>query len=199
MALIFPESIMNENLLDTDDIIFLEMLEQSLSDEWEFYVYAWRREIQMLFVVNPEFGVFGIRVLFLSEHVYQDLTKKDPNIKTQLNDFFEQQKLIIEGMKKDLADILSKVFPNGKPRCSINDGGIIIIQSKNRTVQKTEMIKTFINRSIIIDTINNGGILPDIENKLISLTKDDFEELSTDDINSITSLFLKYIGDDFLF
>jgi Leucine-rich repeat (LRR) protein len=194
MALIFPESIIDEkkNRLDVDDIIFLEMLEQSLSDEWEFYAWVRRREIQMLFVVNPEFGVFGLHVLFLREHVYQVLTKKDPNIKKQLNEFFEHQKLIIEGMEEDLADILSKVFPNGKPRCSINGGVIIILQSKHTTVQKTEMIKTFINRSIIIDTINNGEILPDIENKLISLTKDDFEELSTDDINSITSLFLKH-------
>ena len=193
MALIFPESIMNEKLLNAENIILLEMLEQSFSDEWEFYAWVWERRIEMLFVVNPAFGVFGIHVLFLPDHVYKVLTTKDPYIKKKLNKMFEDQKLIMEDMKETFAEILSKVFSNRKLRCSINDVAIIIERSKYKTVQKTEMIKTFINRSIIIDTINKGRILPDIEDELISLTKDDFEELSTDDINSITSLILKHM------
>jgi hypothetical protein len=193
MALIFPESIINEKLVNAENIIFLEMLEQSFSDEWEFYAWVLARRIEMLFVVNPAFGVFGIHVMFLPDYVYKDLTTKDPYIKKKINEVFEHQKKIIEDMRETLADILSKVFSNRKLRCSINDGTIIIEQSKYKTVQKTEMIKTFINRSIIIDTINKGIILPDIEDELISLTKDDFEELSTDDINSITSFILKHL------
>lgn len=54
MALIFPESISNEKYLKPDDRKILKALEQNLSEEWEFYVLILERQIQFLFVVNPE-------------------------------------------------------------------------------------------------------------------------------------------------
>jgi hypothetical protein len=190
MALIFPESISNEKYLKPDDKIILKALEQNLSEEWEFYAFTSERQIQFLFVVNPEWGVFVIRLWFMEDKIYQNLRNNDSDIKR----IFDLKKDVLENAKRWVADELSKVFPNKKIPCSINYGLIIKIQSKYKTLQKTDVIKTLINRSIILDTINDKEILADIENSLISLVEEeDFEELSINDINSITKSFSKII------
>jgi hypothetical protein len=145
MALIFPESISNEKYLKPDDKIILKTLEQNLSDEWEFYAFTSERQIQLLFVVNPEWGVFVIRLWFMEDKIYQNLRNNDPDIKR----IFDGQKNISENAKKSITYELSKVFPNKRIPCSINHGLIIKIKSKYKILQKTDVIKTLINRSII--------------------------------------------------
>jgi Leucine-rich repeat (LRR) protein len=56
------------------------------------------------------------------------------------------------------------------------------------------LLKLLLTVQLYIDTINDKEVLPDIENSFISLAEEeDFEELSIDDINSITKSFSKII------
>ncbi len=168
MALIFPEDIIYDESLSPKDKTLLSILEQQLTDEWDFYTYLEEGRVANFFVLNPEFGLFLIVVC---------QTFSDDLSNWKIVSLKDSEKAI-ETIITLLSNEYSLVNSKGNLKFSVNFGVLFMNQADKIIIKN-------INREKFFDEFLSTSI----EDGFIALSEgSDFEELSIDDLNTITGL-----------
>ena len=180
MAIIYPEEIFEENLLNPDHKKILQILRIGLSDEWEFHTSIENWNIQHFLIINPEFGVFII--------IINQIDKSQMTIE-HINAILKFE-IITETVIKTITNENSTIGTDTRLAYAVSFGIIFSFPVDDLKVD-SDIRKKLKNKSIElnIETTKNSDI---DEFEFIKLTPEiDYQELSNEDIQKLHSQSLR--------